>query len=243
MAERRRLIGTFSVFSSATVAEVLAHSGLDFVVIDMEHSPNDVPGILEQLRSFAGSWTHPVVRVAWNDFILIKSVLDIGVQTLMVPYIQSAEEAVAAVAATRYPPFGKRGVAGMHRAARFGAVENYLQKANDQICIIAQIETKKSVANLDEILAVDGIDAIMVGPADLSADMGLIGQPMHEDVQAQIEHVARRCAELGMPAGTVGPSMEIARSYLEFGFSYVLLGSDLTTLLAGYRSITVALKA
>lgn len=243
MAERRRLIGAFSVFSSTAVAESLALSGLDFVVIDMEHAPNDVPSVLGQLRSYVGSQTHPAVRIPWNEFVQIKRVLDIGVQTLMIPYIQSAEEAAAAVAATRYPPAGRRGVANMHRAARFGTVENYLQKANDQICILAQIETEKSVANLEEILAVDGIDAVMVGPADLSADMGLIGQPMHEDVQAHLKYIARRCAELGKPAGTVGPSVEIARSYLEYGFSYVMVGSDLAALLREFRSVTTALKA
>ena len=243
MAERRRLIGTFSVFSSAAVAEALTLSSLDFVVIDMEHAPNEVPSVLDQLRSYAGSQTHPAVRIPWNEFVQIKRVLDIGVQTLMIPYIQSAEEATAAVAATRYPPDGVRGVANMHRAARFGTVENYLHKANDQICILAQIETEKSVANLDEILAVDGIDAVMVGPADLSADMGLVGQPMHAEVQAQLKNIARRCAELGIAAGTVGPSVEIARSYLEYGFSYVMVGSDLAALLREFRSVTAALKA
>lgn len=243
MVRRQRLIGVFSGFSSAAVADVLVLAGLDFVIIDMEHAPNDVPGVLDQLRSYNGSQTHPVARIAWNDFVQIKRVLDIGVQTIMVPYIQSAEEAAAAVAATRYPPAGIRGVASIHRAAGFGTVENYLQDADDQICIIAQIETAKSVANLDEILAVDGIDAVMVGPADLAADMGLIGQSGHDDVQAQLKHVARRCAELGKPAGTVGPDVDAAKSFLEYGFSYVVAGSDLATLLREYRRITVELRA
>jgi len=242
MTQRRRLIGAFSVFSSPSVAEALALTGLDFVVIDMEHSPNSVPSVLDQLRSYVGSQTHPAVRVAWNDFVQIKRVLDIGAQTIMIPYIQSAEEASAAVASTRYPPAGIRGVANLHRAARFGTEENYLREADDLICIIAQIETKKSVANLEEILAVDGIDAVMVGPADLAADMGLIGQPMHDDVQAHLMHIARRCAELGKPAGSVGPNLKIAKSYLDYGFNYVLVGSDLGTLLNEYRAVTQSLR-
>src|SRR5436190_9696982 len=175
-------IGLWSRLCSNIAAEVIAGSGFDWILIDTEHAPNEVPMVLSQLQAVAaGGTAAAVVRPAWNDLVLMKRLLDIGAQNLLVPYVQTAEEGRAAVAATRYPPKGVRGVAVMPRANRYGKVKNYLQKADDEICLIVQIETELALKNIEDIAAVDGIDSLFIGPSDLAASLGHIGNPAHPE--------------------------------------------------------------
>ena len=154
----------------------MSDSGFDWLLLDTEHSPNDTPDILRHLQAVQGGSASPVVRAAWNDTVLIKRLLDVGAQTLLVPYVQNADEAARAVAATRYPPAGIRGVTGSGRASRYGRVKDYLQKANDEIGVIVQVETREALDQIESIAAIDGVDGVFVGPSDLSASLGLIGQ-------------------------------------------------------------------
>src|SRR3954466_8963994 len=160
-------IGLWSSLSSSYSVEVIAGAGFDWILLDSEHSPADIENLLSQLQAAAPYPTHPVVRVPWNDMVTIKRVLDIGAQSLLVPYVSTPEEAAAAVSYTRYPPGGVRGVAGTTRATRFGRVKDYAKRAHEEICVLVQVETQPALANIEEICAVDGVDGVFIGPADL----------------------------------------------------------------------------
>src|ERR1051325_5020514 len=179
-------IGLWSSLSSHISVEVIAGSGFDWLLIDTEHSPNDVTMVVGQLQAMTGGTATAVVRPAWNDPILFKRFLDIGVQSFLVPWIQNADEARRAVAATRYPPEGIRGVATTIRANRFGRVKDYFARVHAELCVVVQIETQAALGNLEEIAAVDGVDALFIGPSDLAADMGHLGNSAHPDVRAAI---------------------------------------------------------
>jgi 2-keto-3-deoxy-L-rhamnonate aldolase RhmA len=230
------MIGVWSMSGSTVAAEALGFAGYDFIVLDMEHAPNDAPRVLGLLQAVAGSPASPVVRLQWNDTVTVKHLLDFGAQSLMFPYVQDADEARKAVAATRYPPDGVRGFAGMSRATRYGAVTDYPRNAAGEICVILQLETKKAIANLEEIAVVPGVDCIFVGPGDLSADMGFIGQSGHPEVQKVLADAAARCARLGMPSGILAGNSSQARDYLGYGFSWVASGSDLGLMMSNARS-------
>jgi 2-keto-3-deoxy-L-rhamnonate aldolase RhmA len=223
-------IGLWSQLAGATTAEVLADAGYDFVVIDAEHAPNDVLTVIPQLQVLDRSPTDAVVRLPWNDLVLAKRYLDIGAQTLLVPYVQNAEEARRAVFGVRYPPLGGRGVGTMHRANRYGRIKDYLTRADSEICLLVQVETEESLDRLEEIAAVDGIDGVFIGPSDLSASMGHVGNPGHPDVQAAIAAVPRRLRSIGKPAGILTPVEAEARQYIAAGYVYVAVGSDLGVL-------------
>jgi len=235
MKRRPPMIGVWAMSGSAVAAEALGCAGYDFVVLDMEHAPNDAPRTLGLLQAVAGTPASAVVRLQWNDAVTVKQLLDFGAQSLMFPYIQNAEEARSAVAATRYPPDGIRGFAGMSRATRYGGVADYPRKAAGGICVILQLETKKALANLEEIAAVPGVDCIFIGPGDLSADMGFVGQPGHADVQKVLADAAARCARLGMPSGILAGNAAQARDYLSYGYSWVASGSDLGLMMSNAR--------
>src|SRR5215204_2417895 len=162
-------VGLWSSLSSAAATEVLGDSGFDWILIDTEHAPNETPMVADQLRAASMGSASPVVRPAWNDQVILKRLLDVGVQTLLVPFVQSAEEAARAVAATRYPPRGIRGVASVHRANRYGRAPDYFARADDEMCVMVQLETRVAVDALEEIAAVEGVDAVFIGPSDLSA--------------------------------------------------------------------------
>src|SRR6185503_13368877 len=181
-------IGFWSSLCSNIVAEVIGGSGFDWILIDTEHAPNELPMVLSQLQALMGGTAEPVVRPAWNDTVLIKRLLDIGAQNLLVPYVQTPEEARPAVAATRYPPAGVRGVAVAPRANRYGRVKDYLEKADREICLLVQIETRLGLENIEAIAAVQGIDGLFIGPSDLSADLGHLGNPGHPAVREAIEN-------------------------------------------------------
>jgi 4-hydroxy-2-oxoheptanedioate aldolase len=236
LAEDRLQIGLWSSLCSNIAAEIVGDSGFDWILLDTEHSPNEVPGLLAQLQALQRSPISPVVRPAWNDAVLIKRVLDVGAQSVLIPYIQNAEEAARAVASTRYPPAGIRGVAASSRASRYGRIAEYLKKANDEICVLVQVETLAALTELEAIASVDGVDGVFIGPSDLSASFGLIGQPAHPDVQAEIESAVHRIARTGRAAGILTGNEAEARRYIEWGCKFVAVGSDVG-LLAGGASV------
>jgi 4-hydroxy-2-oxoheptanedioate aldolase len=237
LRDGRPQIGLWSSFCSSLVAELLAHTGYDWIVVDSEHAPNDPADVLAQLQAMTGGSAEPMVRVPWNDSVLIKRILDVGGRTLLVPFVQSAEEARDAVAATRFPPHGIRGVTVAPRANRFGRVPGYLKNAERDICVVVQLETRAALGEIEAIAAVDGIDGLFIGPGDLSADLGHLGEPAHPDVQAAIADACRRIRAAGKPAGILAPVEADARRYFEMGFTYVAIGSDVGLLAAASAGV------
>lgn len=231
------LIGCWAALGSPITTEVLGYAGFDWLLLDGEHAPNDVLSFIPQLMALKGSPSAPIVRPAWNDVVLIKRLLDIGFYNFLIPFVEDEEQAKKAVAATRYPPEGVRGVSVSHRSNEFATVTDYFQKINQNITVIAQIENQKSVDNLDKILAVDGIDAVFVGPSDLSAGLGYFGQPKHPEVQKVIKHVFDTAKKQGKASGILAPVEADARQYLAMGATFVGVGSDL----GAFRSATAAL--
>jgi 4-hydroxy-2-oxoheptanedioate aldolase len=228
--DSQRLVGLWHSIGHATVTEILADSAFDWVLIDTEHAPNEVTHVADTLRALAGSRVSAVVRPAWNDPVLFKRLLDVGAQTLLVPYVQSADEAARAVAAVRYPPRGIRGVASTHRANRYGRVQDYFRRADDEMCVLVQLETRASVDALEDIAAVDGVDGVFIGPSDLSASLGFLGEPRHPDVRRVIEDACRRARRLGRPIGILAPVEEDALAWFANGFSFVAVGGDILCL-------------
>lgn len=226
-------IGLWSTLGSAIGAELLGDTGFDWILLDTEHTPNELPDLVAQMQAMARSATAPVVRPAWNDTVLIKRILDIGAQSLLLPYVQNADEARQAVAATRYPPKGVRGVTGSGRASRYGRVSDYLKKADSEMCVLTQVETVPALDEIEAIAAVDGVDGVFIGPADLAASMGLVGEPGHPDVQSAIKDAVGRLRKAGKPAGILTPSQQEAKRYIDWGFTFVAIGIDLLLLRQG----------
>jgi len=243
LARGERQIGLWSSTCSNYVAEAIAGCGFDWIVIDAEHSPNDVMGILGQLQAMVGGTATPVVRPAWNDPVLFKRLLDIGAQTLLVPFIQTADEARAAVAAMRYPPRGIRGVATATRAGRFGRVADYFAKAEKQLCLLVQVETKSAVDRLEAIAAVDGVDGVFIGPSDLAAACGHLGNPAHPEVQAVIADALKRLQAVGKPAGILTSVEAEAQRYIAMGFTFVAVGADTGLLVRGGEALAKKFKS
>ena len=236
-------LGCWLVSGSAVTAEAMGCAGYDFLVLDTEHTPIDMAGIAETLRTIEGTPAGVLVRLPWNDPVFVKRTLDAGAQSLMFPFIQAADEARRAVASTRYPPEGVRGVAAVHRASRYGNVANYQKNAAAALCVVCQIETLDALDRLPEIAAVPGVDALFIGPADLSASMGLLGNMAHPDVLAKLEQGAQACRRLGKPVGIVGPTPEMVAKYVEFGFSWVALGSDIALMVGRAHEWIAKLRA
>src|SRR5258706_7955154 len=224
--EGRTQIGIWCSICSNIVAEVISGSGFDWILIDTEHAPNELPIVLSQLQALAGSSAAPVVRPAWNDMVLMKRLLDVGVQNFLVPYVQTADEARAAVAATRYPPQGIRGVAVTHRANRYGRVKDYFRRANEEICLILQIETRLALQNLEAIAAVEGVDALFIGPSDLAAAFGHLGDYNHAEVRSAIEDAFKRIRKAGKAPGILSPIEADARHCLSHGCVVMAVGRD-----------------
>jgi 4-hydroxy-2-oxoheptanedioate aldolase len=229
--ERRLQIGLWSSLCSNIGAEIISDSGFDWILLDTEHSPNEIPMLVQQLQAVGKGTATPVVRAAWNDLVLIKRILDIGAQSILIPYVQTPEEARRAVQAVRYPPRGMRGVAGAARASRYGRVTDYLNKADDEICLLVQVETKSALEQIEAIASVEGIDGVFIGPADLSASLGHLGTAQHPDAQTAIQDAARRLAAIGKAAGILTGVEAEARRYIEWGYNFVAVGTD-TVLLA-----------
>lgn len=220
-------IGLWSSLCSPIVSEIISQSGFDWILVDTEHSPNEPPDVLAQLQALKGGTATPIVRPAWNDAVLLKRLLDIGVQAVLVPFVQNAEEARKAVAACRYPPNGIRGITTSGRGSHYGRVPDYLKRADGEICVLVQVETGEALARIEEIASVDSVDGVFIGPADLSASLGHIGNPGHPEVQAAIQDAVKRLTAIGKPAGILTPSEPDARRYIEWGYRFVAVGSDL----------------
>ncbi|HJV63679.1 MAG TPA: aldolase/citrate lyase family protein [Albitalea sp.] len=235
-------VGTWISSASPIVAEAIGCAGFDWGLVDMEHSPLDVMGVVQLLQALSSTKMLPVVRVPWNDAVTVKRVLDAGAQTVMFPFVQNANEARHAVAATRYPPDGVRGMAGTSRATRYGTTANYFRSANQTIGVIAQLETPHAIEQLGAIAEVDGIDALFIGPADLSAAMGHIGQLTHPAVMEAMARAVHRCKNLGMPVGTLGSSAEMVAQYRAIGFDFVAVSSDIGFIMRGAQAAIAALR-
>ncbi|MFD2675318.1 aldolase/citrate lyase family protein [Gulosibacter bifidus] len=231
-ATDRSLIGMWLCSGSPMVTEIAAGSGLDWLMIDGEHAPLSLETVQRQLQIAAAYRVTPVVRVPTNDKVLIKQYLDLGAQNLIVPMVNSAADAEAAVSALRYPPQGVRGVgAALSRGARWNRVDNYLHRANDElVSLLVQIETAEAVANAAEIAAVDGVDGMFIGPNDLAASMGLIGQPSHPDVKQQMQQVIDVARAHNMPVGITEFNLNAAQEYVDAGLNFVLAGADVALL-------------
>jgi len=225
------LVGTWLSSGSTATAEAMGCVGFDFLVVDMEHTPLDPPQMADILRAIAGTPAEAVVRPPWNDMVMVKRAMDAGAQTLLVPFVQNAGEARRAVSYTRYPPEGVRGVAGTHRGSRFGAVPNYLKVAGGEACVIVQIETLTALAELEAIAAVAGVDSIFVGPGDLSASMGHLGDIGHPAVQEKLAFAAAECRRLGKPCGIVGGTPDMVAKFLAYGYSWVAVASDMAMMM------------
>lgn len=227
LRERKRLIGCWMSLASPVVTELIGVVGFDWMLLDAEHAPNDALTLIPQLMSLKDSPSAPVVRPQANDPVAIKKLLDAGFVNFLIPFVDSAADAERAVAATRYPPQGIRGVSVGHRGNRYGTVPNYFQVANDNISVAVQIESRAAVEAIDEIIAVEGVDALFVGPSDLAAAYGHIGNANHPDVQAVIAHVFERAHAAGKPSGILAPVQEDAERYLALGSTLVAVCADL----------------
>jgi 4-hydroxy-2-oxoheptanedioate aldolase len=230
LRERRPQIGLWCSFCSNMAAEVLSGAGFDWILIDTEHAPNELPLVVSQLQALAGGTAAPVVRPAWNDMVLMKRLLDVGVQNFLIPYVQTPEEARAAVAATRYPPDGIRGVALSIRANRYGRVKDYLKQANEEICVLVQIETRLALQNLEAIAAVDGVDGLFIGPGDLAASLGHLGESTHPDVRVAIDDAITRIHASGKVSGILTLVEADAKHWLAMGCVVMAVGSDVSML-------------
>jgi len=226
----QRQIGLWATLANHYAIEVVAGAGFDWLLIDTEHSPNELDTVLSQLQAVAPYPTHPVVRVPWNDMVTIKRYLDIGSQTLLIPYVQNEDEARRAVAHTRYPLDGVRGVAGTTRANRFGRVKDYAKRAAEEICVLVQVETETALKNLEAIAAVEGVDGVFIGPADLHASLGYAGQTAHPDVKKMIDDAIGRIRKSGKAPGVLTGSEPDARHWLELGCQFVAVGVDASIL-------------
>lgn len=227
-------LGLWCTLSTAFAVESVAGAGFDWLLLDTEHSPGDVLTVMNQLQALSGfSGVAPVVRPASNDPVLIKRFLDIGAQSLLIPYVQSAEEARQAVAAVRYPPRGIRGVSALTRATQFGRHSDYVARADDEIALLVQIETQAGLDALEDIASVDGVDGVFIGPGDLAASLGLIGQLSHPTLVAAVEDAIVRIRAVGKPAGILSGDVQFAKRCLELGTGFTAVGVDVGILARG----------
>lgn len=242
MAAGDRLHGIWVSSGAETVAEALSLVGFDWLLIDTEHGPIEAGGALGMLRASLLGNADCVVRVAWNDAVLIKRVLDLGAQTLMVPFVQTAEEARAAVHAMRYPMAGIRGSASITRAGRYGMESDYMKGANDQMALIVQVETGEALSRIDEIAAVEGVDAVFIGPSDLSASMGHLGHPDHPEVVAGIATAAQKIRAAGKRASILSLDMQTTRQYQSMGYDMIAGGLDMHLLVQAARALLAQMR-
>ena len=222
----RQQIGLWVSLASPYSTEIVAGSGFDWLLLDGEHSPNDPPTILPQLQAAAAYPVSAIVRPAWNDKVLVKRYLDVGAQSLLIPYVQTADEAAAAVESIRFPTRGVRGVAGTTRAARYGRVADYARRAEAELCLLVQVETRLGLDNLEAIARTDGIDGVFIGPADLAAGLGHLGEMGHPEVQSAIQDAIKRIRACGKPAGILATDEAGARRFIEWGTLFTAVGLD-----------------
>src|SRR2546421_10711324 len=227
IASGKTPIGAWLMSGPPSTAEALGSVGFAFLVVARDHTPIDTPQMIGILQAIAGTPAQAIVRPPWNDMVMVKRAMDAGAQTLLFPFVQNADEAKRAVASTRYPPDGVRGVAGTHRGSRYGTIPNYLKRANEEACVIVQIETLPAFDQLASIAAVPGVDSIFIGPGDLSASMGFIGDIGNAAVQDKLKEGAQACKRLGKPSGIIGMSPDMAGKFLEYRLFLVGGGPDM----------------
>ncbi|QQA43011.1 aldolase/citrate lyase family protein [Pelagovum pacificum] len=235
----KRQIGLWVTVSDPAQVEMLAACGYDWLMLDTEHSPAQVPDVLSMMQAAAPYPVSCGVRPGWNDTVEIKRFLDAGAQTLLIPYVQNAEEARAAVAAVRYPPEGVRGVSGASRSSRFGMVKGYLDKAAEEICLLVQVESVEALGKIEEIAQVEGVDGIFIGPADLAASMGHVGNASHPDVKAAVLDGLRRIKAAGKPPGVLTLDNSFLGDCAEAGAQFIAVGLDMILL----REAALSLRA
>ncbi|HCL64655.1 MAG TPA: 4-hydroxy-2-oxoheptanedioate aldolase [Rhizobium sp.] len=237
------LFGLWVALGSPFSAELCAGAGYDWILIDGEHGPNDIPGIAAQLQAAAQKPAHPVVRIPIGETWIVKQALDIGAQTLLIPMIETADQAEKMVKACRYPPHGVRGVgAALARASDFGRITDYLHTANREICVLLQIESRAGLANLEAIANTEGVDGVFIGPADLAADMGYLGNPGAPEVVAAVEDAIKRIKALGKPAGIMSSDPAMIDRALSLGAGFVAVGSDVGLLSKAASRLLAELK-
>ena len=243
LREGRQQIGIWCALPGSGHAESLAGCGFDWMLIDTEHSTVSLETVQAMLQAVAPYPTHAVVRPGWNDAVEIKRILDAGALSILVPYVQNAEEAVRAVSAVRYPPHGTRGVAGITRASRFGRVDNYTARANDEMCLLVQVETVEALNNLEAIASVDGVDGVFIGPADLAASMGFPGNPGASEVKTAILKAIRRINAAGKPAGILSLDQSFLKEAAAAGTRFTAVDVDQAILLRGARALAQEWKS
>lgn len=223
---KQQQIGLWSHLCSHISTEILADCGFDWLLLDMEHSPNELPHIVSQLQAMKGSKTAPIVRPPWNDMVVMKRLLDVGVQTVLIPYVQTEQEARDAVSYCNYPPKGVRGYAGAPRASHYGRVKDYAVRAQEEICVLVQVETLEGIANLEAIASVPGIDGVFIGPGDLSAAMGHLGNPKHPDVVKATVDAFQVILQCDKAPGVLIGDESLAKYFAENGALFVAVGAD-----------------
>jgi len=241
-AGRQPPLGAWVMSASPIVAEAMGHAGFDWGVIDIEHTPLEMMGVMHLLQALGNTRIVPVVRMPGHDPVIVKRVLDAGATTLMFPFVQDADEARRAVASTRFPPEGTRGMVGMSRASRYGTQSNYLQTANRHIGVIVQIESAQAVDQIEAIAAVDGVDALLVGPADLSGSIGRPGEALHADVLALMAQAVRGAKVAGVPIGTLAFTPDAAARYRAMSFDFLAVAADLHLVMQGAAATLNALR-
>lgn len=238
----QKQVGLWVSLAHPYAAEVVAGAGYDWLCVDMEHSPGDVMTVVTQLQAIA-PYTSAIVRPPWNDTVMVKRLLDAGAPGLLFPMVQSVDEAQAAISATRYPPNGVRGFAGGVRGGGFGRIKDYAATVDDETCVILQVETQSAIDLATQIGAVQGCDGVFFGPADIAADMGLVGQPLHADVWARIMPVAKALMKQGVPVGTLVTEQTMAIDLLNDGFTFVAVGTDTGLLVKATDSLLADVRA
>jgi len=243
LSRGERQIGCWLGMANAYAAEIMGTAGFDWLLIDGEHAPNDLRSTLAQLQALEASPSHPVVRLPIGETWMVKQVLDIGAQNILVPMVESGAQAADLVSAVRYPPRGVRGVgSALARASKFSAIPDYLTTADDEICLLVQVENRAGMAALDDILAVDGIDGVFIGPSDLAADMGHIGKPGAQEVQDAIADAIPRILKAGKAAGILAVDPASIETYASLGVTFLAVGIDVNLLAGAARKLAAQYK-
>jgi 2-dehydro-3-deoxyglucarate aldolase len=243
LRDGKKLIGCWAALTGSISTEILGYAGFDWLLVDGEHAPNDLQTFVAQLMALKDSPSAPVVRPQWAEPVMIKRLLDIGFYNFLMPFVESGDQARAVVAATRYPPQGIRGIGTAHRSNRYGYEADYFGRINDNICVTVQIESVKGLSNIDDIAAVDGVDGLFIGPSDLSAALGHLGQPSHPDVQKAIERIVASAKAHGKPTGILAPVEKDARRYLDMGMTFVAVGGDTGLLKSASKALCDRFKS
>jgi 4-hydroxy-2-oxoheptanedioate aldolase len=246
LADKRVQYGLWSSMLAPIPTEISAAAGFDWLLLDGEHSPNSPHNLLQQAQVVAGyPGTHAIARIpmghGWVGQALIKQVLDVGIQTLLVPMVETAEQARELVRCMRYPPHGIRGMAGV-RASGWGRIVDYAKEANDQVCLLVQAETRMAIQNLDAIAAVDGVDGVFIGPADLSAAYGHVGDPWHPEMVTIQEDAFRRIQAAGKAVGILTLEEDRAKQHVQMGATFIAVGTDTNLLVKGSNALVKAFK-